>query len=369
MNRSTHHVLGLGMFALLAAIPAGAQAPRTVNTKLETRSATAGLERTVQGIVASQSSPAWIGYAVPMIPSQREICCNNFYGGDADWDGGCGRCRLEHTNDGVTMHSDTPKGGAVPLEGSRNILVLFRVEEKRVSRIRTFSDDCELDAGGLALIWLTDVRPAESVALLAPYARAGGEEAEHGDRLSHQALAAIALTSDASADRALESFAAPSQPERLREQTSFWLGAARGKPGYEALKRMAREDPSERVRDKVTFALSVSREPEAVEEMVRMAKMDSSSHVRGQALFWLAQKAGNKAGAAIRDAIENDPEAEVKKHAVFALSQLPKDQGVPLLIQVARTNQNASVRKQAMFWLGQSNDPRALAFFEDVLAH
>jgi hypothetical protein len=25
------------------------------------------------------------------------------------------------------------------------------------------------------------------------------------------------------------------------------------------------------------------------------------------------------------------------------------------------------VRKQAMFWLGQSRDPRALAFFEEVL--
>jgi len=25
------------------------------------------------------------------------------------------------------------------------------------------------------------------------------------------------------------------------------------------------------------------------------------------------------------------------------------------------------VRKQAMFWLGQSNDPRAVKFFEDIL--
>jgi hypothetical protein len=25
------------------------------------------------------------------------------------------------------------------------------------------------------------------------------------------------------------------------------------------------------------------------------------------------------------------------------------------------------VRKQAMFWLGQSKDPRALAFFEQIL--
>ena len=58
----------------------------------------------------------------------------------------------------------------------------------------------------------------------------------------------------------------------------------------------------------------------------------------------------------------------MKKKAVFALSQLPKDEGVPMLIQVARTNRNAEVRKQAMFWLGQSKDPRAVQFFEEILA-
>ena len=54
-------------------------------------------------------------------------------------------------------------------------------------------------------------------------------------------------------------------------------------------------------------------------------------------------------------------------HRLFALQQLPDGEGVPMLIQVARNNRNPAVRKQAMFWLGQSNDPRALAFFEEVL--
>jgi HEAT repeat protein len=57
----------------------------------------------------------------------------------------------------------------------------------------------------------------------------------------------------------------------------------------------------------------------------------------------------------------------LKKQAVFALSQLPKE-GVPPLVEVARKNRNPAVRKQTKFWLGQSNDPRALLFFEEVLA-
>jgi HEAT repeat protein len=90
--------------------------------------------------------------------------------------------------------------------------------------------------------------------------------------------------------------------------------------------------------------------------------------VRGQALFWLAQKAGRQAAGAITEAADRDPDTEVKKRAVFALSQLPKDEGVPLLIQVAKNNRDPAVRKQAFFWLGQSKDPRALAFFEEILA-
>jgi HEAT repeat protein len=101
--------------------------------------------------------------------------------------------------------------------------------------------------------------------------------------------------------------------------------------------------------------------------LIATARDDRSTKVRGQALFWLAQKAGKEAVAVITGAIDNDPDTEVKKKAVFALSQLPKDEGVPKLMEVARTNRNPEVRKQAMFWLGQSHDPRAVKFFEDIL--
>lgn len=46
---------------------------------------------------------------------------------------------------------------------------------------------------------------------------------------------------------------------------------------------------------------------------------------------------------------------------------MPNNEGIPLLITLARSHTNAVVRKQAMQRLGQSHDPRALNFFEDVL--
>ncbi len=119
--------------------------------------------------------------------------------------------------------------------------------------------------------------------------------------------------------------------------------------------------------DEVLTALSLHEAPEAVPALDAVAKGDPSGEARGQALFWLAQRAGSVARAAITRAIEEDPETEVKRQAVFALSEMPPDEGVPLLIGLARRHKNPAVREQAFFWLGESEDPRALAFFEEVL--
>jgi hypothetical protein len=343
---------------VLSASAVAAQQPAVSNAQVQQRSAATGLEREFRAIVAAQSAPAWIGYAVPLVPGQhRYSCCTTS-------DACCGACGLE-ARSGAYFQNDEPKG--VKLEGAKFSVVLFRVEQKTVGKIRSFTEDCNLDAGGLPFLWLNDVRPAESVALLTTFAAAADDGVKETRRLSDAAVSAIAMHADAAADAAVERFAAAAQPTRLREQAIFWLGAARGRRGYEIVRRIAREDPDERIRDKAVFALSVSKEPGAVDAIIAVARDDKSSRVRGQALFWLAQKAGQKAAGVISETIERDPETEVKKRAVFALSQLPKDEGVPLLIQVARTNKNPVVRKQAVFWLGQSKDPRALQFFEEVL--
>ena len=363
------------LFVSVYCLSAAAQEPRVVNARMRSLSAAAGLADAFRSAESLEAGPAWIGYAVPVVPGEHAMCCN---GSISDFSGeGCGRCRLESRRGEDEGRSINPGGEQrVKLEFPPYFLVLYRAMAGRVLKIRAFSPECELDAGGLPFTWLTDVPPAASVAWLSSLVKAGGAsaEAEEGDEgggegVRDSALMAIAFHADASAEGALEAFVAAGQPDRLRERSAFWLGVARGRQGYEVVSRLLRDDPSDRFREKAVFALYVSKEPEAVDTIIGVAHHDPSAQVRGQALFWLAQKAGKRAVGAISEAIENDPETEVKKRAVFALSQLPKDEGVPLLIQVARTNGNAAVRKQAMFWLGQSHDPRALAFFEQILSH
>ena len=160
--------------------------------------------------------------------------------------------------------------------------------------------------------------------------------------------------------------ASPECPLDTDGLTLHWLTGVRPEDSVDWLSTLATGDSSRRLANNATMALALHANPQATDRLIALARDAKSSDVRGHALFWIAQRAGDKAIGTITQALE-DPETEVRKKAVFALSQLPKDEGVPKLIEVARTHRDAAVRKQAMFWLGQSRDPRALTFFEQIL--
>jgi hypothetical protein len=376
MSRAFPTVATALVLTTAAAVVAVAQQPRLTNGRVTTQPGTA-LQQAFRAAVAGQADTGWIGYGVPVVDGERMMCCFNsgttFINGTMRMTDGqtcCGMCTIEPSGDGTTMTSRTQPapqpGGAVKLEGADTMVVMFRVVNRQVERVRVFSEDCPLDAGGREVTWLTGVRPAESIALLESLV-AGQTGTDRRDRVLDGAISAIALHRDAAADASLERLLATSQPQNVRSKVPFWLGNTRGRRGLEILRRVVKEDASVDVRKKAVFGLSQSREAEAVDLLIDNARNNPETSVRGEAIFWLAQKAGSKAAAAITERIEQDPDTEVKKKAVFALSQLPKSEGVPLLINVARTHSNPAVKKQAIFWLGQSKDPRALDFFAEVL--
>ncbi|MDD5541799.1 MAG: HEAT repeat domain-containing protein [Acidobacteriia bacterium] len=358
--------LFLGLALLLSGSLWGEQ-PHFVNARLQTVSMAGSLASQLESIIAKQNEPAWIAYSVPAIDGSGHMCCGE-YEDSMGWTS-CSGCRLEGKQGSAAIDREGAQPREVKLESPRSVNILIRVAERRVDRIRVFSSDCDLDAGGLSVYFVPHAASEESIKLLSKWVLENGDEAAGHRSLTGQGVMAIAMHAGVAAEQALDGFTASSQPESLRRQAVFWLGSVRGQAGFEVLKRLVTNDPSEKIREHAVFALSISKVPQAVEAMIRTAHDDPSAHVRGQALFWLAQKAGRKSVGAISDAIQNDPATAVKRRAVFALSRLPKDEGIPKLIEVAQTNRNAAVRKQAIFWLGQSKDPRALNFIEQLLLH
>jgi hypothetical protein len=333
-----------------------AQQPKVSNTHFTVEPIGGTLTATVDRF-RNSTEQLWLGYEVPALPQSHLFTCSNWSDSSAMDDGCCGVYRLEETNYSMNRGDPTP-----PIQ---NIHVLLRLDHGQLIKIRPVMASCRLDARGVPFTWLTGVKPEESVTFLAQLATQASES--NRSRVVDEALLSISYHATSEATSALAGIASSAAPIHLREQAAFWLGVQRGHEGFVALQELEKKTADTALREKLPFDFSQNSDPGAEDELLRMAKSASDAKVREQALFWLAQKAGKKATGAITDAIENDPETDVKKKAVFALSQLPKDESVPQLIHVADTNSNPAIRKEAFFWLGQSQDPRALAYLEQVL--
>lgn len=273
-------VAGLMLAALhLAPHPAAAQTGgdpthQITNAQFTMRPVSGSLAREIDA-VAARGDTGWLAYRLPTASGAKQMC--------SSW-----------SANGAPL---------ILLEPPTEMTLLIRVEAKQVMRVQSATPECAVDAGGLPVLLLTGVSPAESLEWLVTMVKSAPAGTRGPSRLLEPSLAALAWHPGDAAVRALLAF----------------------------------------------------------------ARQDTRPSVRGKALFWLGQRAGQESARGISEAVNEDPEIEVKKKAVSALAQMPPDQGVPLLINLARTHSNREVRRQAMFWLGQSKDPRAISFFEDVL--
>ncbi|MGA7234352.1 MAG: HEAT repeat domain-containing protein [Bryobacteraceae bacterium] len=313
-----------------------AQPKLLVNANLDTHPAGGGLEAAYKSQLAAQPQPAWIGWAVPSVRSYNMGCEYVF-------------------RDGQSIQGQ----GVVHLEPPDHAIILIRADQGAVSRVRYLSPDCEIDAGGAPFHWLTDVQPAQSVALLSTLV----SEREPGNS---SAMSAIAMHADASADQALDRFAGAQEPLSIRQRAVSLLATERGHHGFEVVKGLLANDTDERVKERAVQALGNSKDPGALDLLLETARRNSDPRLRAQAVGTLSRRPEPKILDTLRAAID-DPDANVQRRAISTINSLPDGDGVPLLIQVIKTTKDTQVRKQAMNALQNSRDPRALAFFVDVL--
>lgn len=160
------------------------------------------------------------------------------------------------------------------------------------------------------------------------------------------------------------SVGAPDDSSGIRD-----LGYVTGQAAADFLLDAARTADSRATRDLI-LAAALAGEAEIWPELLAMARDRSlASRTRETAIHWLGRRAARHAveglGGIVRDRTEDD---EIREAAVFALSQLPDDRAVPLLIEVVRTLDDPRVVNRALFWLADSEDPRAVALFEEILS-
>lgn len=356
----------LATLAIVSAIlPMGviarqAPAPPIQNGKVETRQATS-IDKELAS-VGGGAEPAWVGWRVPMVDGDRSLC--------STWgvnDQIYARGFILEPTPGVSRPQTTPPSGPVALEAGTGLMVLARMIEGKLERLRPLSDDCPIDAGGRTVYWLNGITPAESLRFLDSLLKRDSLALDQQRKLAESALTAIGFHRDAGATAILDRIATADQDSGLRRHAASSLASYRGAPGFETLRKLMATERDQNLRRSFTTSLGQTRQPGTTDALLALARGDEDPRVRAEAVYWYAQRAGAAGTANVMAIIDKDTDTAVKQRGVSGISTLPGNAGVPTLIELARSDRPLPVRKQAVSALGQSKDPRAIAYLEEIV--
>ena len=346
--------------------------PQIQNGKVEVRKAGA-IDREIASIPAARpDEPVWVAWKVPLLDGDREMC--NWYSDRLATNRGI------YLDEGSVMIVDgmvppatrqpiAAPTGPIPLEAGTQLVVLARVVDRKVERLRTTADDCPLDAGGRTVYWLDGVTPAESMRFLGTLVTGPSPERGLVDverNIAQTAVRAIAFHRDPAADAALNQIATGHRDSNVRRQAATSMGSQRAAAGVTALTKLIASEQNADARRQFVSSLGASRDASAVPALRALFK-DPDARIRSEAVYYTVIRGG---AASIPEALNiagSDPDDSVRKRAVTAIGQLPPDVSTLPLIQLGRTSQNAVVRKEAVRVLSTSKDPRAMAFMDEIL--
>ena len=341
------------------------------NGKVETRR-TAAIDREINAIAATPE-PVWAAWRVPMIEGDRRMC--------SWWSDPSGTVRGELLDYNVTgtlvggpggqKPQIAPPTGPLPLEAGTQLVVLVRLLEGRVERLRMVGDDCPIDAQGRTVYWLEGVTPAESVRYLDSLIRLEGDARTQPlprlqSNVASSALSAIAYHADPSAGSVLDRIATGERDSQYRQSAMSRLATLRGAAGFATLRKLLDAERAPDVRRQIVSALGQTREPGTL-DLMRTLIRDTDARIRAEAVYVLAARGGSGGSDEVTKLLESEVDTNVKKRALSGIYQQPNGAGIPALIQLARTHKDPVVRKEAVATLSRSTDPRATAFMEELV--
>ena len=240
-----------------AAAVASAQAP-VVNARVERRTVAQPLAREIQAAV-DRGTATWLGYSVPLL--RRADPALRF----TEWTGG--RCRLEPPT---------------------ALVVLARAEGRRLQEVRSLSVDCDVDAGGMPLVWLEGVNADESVAWLASIVQ-GAPAGRPLDRMANAALSALAQHAAPAAAAPLVELARTGGTTQMRTRALSLLAQRAADEALPTITAAIDQDPDQQVRRQAVASLGRMPAGEGIPRLMELARTHKDPEVRRQAMLSLGQ--------------------------------------------------------------------------------
>ena len=239
------------------------------------------------------------------------------------------------------IESRTPRGSAKVLEIARA------------------SDD--LQARLYALRYVGELNDAASLdTLISIY------DADKTKEVRSQIIRALAEREDPRARAKLMDIARTGDTPELRIEAIRRLGD-RGRVAMEDLLALYTNETNLQIKQGLLRAFAENKDPKAQAKLFDIARGNDPMELRGYAIRVL----GNRDDAQTTDQLvamyDSEQNPQVKTALLRAFGDSQQKSAVRKLMMIARNDPSVEMRKMAVRYLGQSKDPEAMKFLEDLL--
>jgi|SRR5687767_6133624 len=244
---------------------------------------------------------------------------------------------------------------------------MFLVAQKKTDQTEEIllgaaRNDPDSEVRQQAVFWLSQVNSDRAVIALDSILRMSRDP-----ELQDKAVFALSQQSSPRAGAALRAFAERDDaPEELREKAIFWMGQKGGSENGAYLRGLYGRLKNKALKEKLLFSISQSSDPESATWLLGIVRnRQEPIDVRKTALFWAGQ--GKASIADLTRLYDTLDEQEMREQLVFVYSQRREPQAFDKMLDIARRDPDPEIRKKAIFWIGQSKDPRATQFIQELL--
>ena len=155
--------------------------------------------------------------------------------------------------------------------------------------------------------------------------------------------------------------------EDLREKAVFWIGQTRSPENAQFLKDLFAKADNQDLKEKILFSLSQMGGADNYRWLMDVAlNAKEDIDIRKKAIFW----AGQGRNVDIADLVrlyDSMNDRDMREQLIFVYSQRREDAALDKLFQIGKNDPDRELRKKAIFWIGQSRDPRAAKYLQDLI--
>ncbi|MGH7529083.1 MAG: HEAT repeat domain-containing protein, partial [Gemmatimonadales bacterium] len=245
---------------------------------------------------------------------------------------------------------------------------VFLVSQKRSPEtsailLAAVRSDPDQEVREQAVFWLSQVPGEEAVTALDSVLRASDDP-----EIQEKAIFALSQHGSERAGASLRAYVERRDaPAELREHAIFWLGQHRSPENQTFLRDLFPRLETVELKEKVLFSVSQSNSAESYRWLMDIALNESEDiEIRKKALFWASQGRSVDIADLVR-LYDRTQDPEMREQLVFVYSQRREGPALDKLFAIARSDPNPELRKKAIFWIGQSRDPRAAQFLQELI--